>query len=88
MPVLIGMPGLGVPELLIILAVVVIVFGVGRLPEVGGALGKSIREFRRSTRDDDEGKDVASTVEAPETDASREAGAKPSGKASASRRQH
>ena len=46
---------LGVPELLIIAFIVVLVFGVGRLPEVGGALGKGIREFRKSTKElDDE----------------------------------
>ncbi|MBN18706.1 MAG: twin-arginine translocase TatA/TatE family subunit [Chloroflexi bacterium] len=39
--------GIGIPELLIILVLVMIIFGVGRLPEVGGALGKAIREFRR-----------------------------------------
>ena len=39
--------GIGIPELLIILVLVMIVFGVGRLPEVGGALGKAIREFRK-----------------------------------------
>jgi len=39
--------GVGIPELLIILVLVMIVFGVGRLPEVGGALGKAIREFRK-----------------------------------------
>ncbi|TAK27203.1 MAG: twin-arginine translocase TatA/TatE family subunit [Chloroflexota bacterium] len=43
------MPSLGPTELILILAVVIIVFGVGRLPEVGGALGKSIREFRRAS---------------------------------------
>jgi sec-independent protein translocase protein TatA len=37
----------GWPEALIILTVVLIVFGVGKLPQVGGALGKGIREFRR-----------------------------------------
>lgn len=42
------MPQLGVPELIIILLIVVIFFGVGRLPELGGAIGKSIREFRRA----------------------------------------
>lgn len=42
------MPSIGGPELIIILLIVVIVFGVGRLPEVGGGLGKGIREFRRS----------------------------------------
>jgi sec-independent protein translocase protein TatA len=45
---------LGVPELLIIAFIVVLVFGVGRLPEVGGALGKGIREFRKSTKDLDD----------------------------------
>ncbi len=40
--------GIGVPELVIVLVIVMIVFGVGRLPEVGGAMGKAIREFRKS----------------------------------------
>lgn len=35
------------PEGLVIMAVILIVFGVGKLPQVGGALGKGIREFRR-----------------------------------------
>ena len=39
--------GIGIPELLIILVLVMIVFGVGRLPEVGGALGKAITEYRK-----------------------------------------
>lgn len=38
---------IGWPEALIILTVVLIVFGVGKLPQVGGALGKGLREFRR-----------------------------------------
>ncbi len=42
------MPNFGVPELLILLLIVVIFFGVGRLPELGGAIGKSIREFRQA----------------------------------------
>jgi sec-independent protein translocase protein TatA len=49
------MPDLGVPELLLILAIVVLVFGVGKLPEVGSALGKGIKEFKRATKDEDEG---------------------------------
>ncbi len=40
--------GIGAPELIIILVIVMIIFGVGRLPEVGGAMGKAIREFRKS----------------------------------------
>ena len=40
---------LGPFELIIVLVIVVIIFGVGRLPEIGGAVGKAIREFREST---------------------------------------
>ena len=38
----------GWPEALIILAIVLIIFGVGELPQIGGAIGKSIREFRKA----------------------------------------
>ena len=38
---------LGPTELVIILVIILIIFGVGRLGEIGGALGKGIREFRR-----------------------------------------
>jgi sec-independent protein translocase protein TatA len=41
--------GLHLPELIIILVVVLIFFGPKRLPEIGGAIGKTITEFRRST---------------------------------------
>ncbi|MDO8670177.1 MAG: twin-arginine translocase TatA/TatE family subunit [Dehalococcoidia bacterium] len=43
--------GIGMPELIIVLVIIIIVFGVGRLPEVGGAIGKGIREFRQSSSD-------------------------------------
>jgi sec-independent protein translocase protein TatA len=45
--------GLGVPELLILLVIFLIIFGVGRLPQVGSALGRSIREFRENIRDNE-----------------------------------
>ena len=44
-------PHLGVPELLIILVIFVLVFGVGKLPQVGKALGQSVRDFREGTQD-------------------------------------
>ena len=47
------MPSLGPWELAIILLIVIIIFGVGKLPEIGGALGKGIKEFRQSAQDDD-----------------------------------
>ena len=49
--------GVGVPELIIILVIVMMIFGVGRLPEIGGALGKAIREFRSSQGGESEAKE-------------------------------
>ena len=40
--------GIGPMELIIVLVIVMIIFGVGKLPEIGGSLGKAIREFRRT----------------------------------------
>jgi sec-independent protein translocase protein TatA len=45
---------LGTTELLIILAVVVLIFGVGRLGKLGRDLGEGIREFRKGVKTDDE----------------------------------
>ena len=45
----------GVPELLIILAVVLLVFGSKKLPELARSLGRSVKEFREGTQDDAEG---------------------------------
>jgi len=50
------MLGLGPPELLIILLIVMMVFGVGKLPQIGGALGKGIREFREASEGREEPK--------------------------------
>ena len=56
----------GPTELIIVLVVVLIIFGVGRLPEVGGAMGKAIREFRSSQAGQDEpGKEPEGKPEAP-----------------------
>ena len=44
--------GLGVPELAILFVIVVMFFGVGRLPDIGKSLGKSIRDFRSAFRDE------------------------------------
>jgi sec-independent protein translocase protein TatA len=46
-------PRIGPTELIIILFIVLIIFGVGRLTDIGGALGKSIREFRKATVEDE-----------------------------------
>jgi TatA/E family protein of Tat protein translocase len=45
------MPNIGAPELLLILALALLILGPGKLPEVGNALGRTIREFRKATTD-------------------------------------
>lgn len=46
--------GLGVGELAIILVIVLIIFGAGKLPEIGEGLGKGIRSFRKAVKTSDE----------------------------------
>jgi sec-independent protein translocase protein TatA len=43
--------GIGMPELIIILVIILIIFGAGKLPEIGGGMGKAIRNFRNATKD-------------------------------------
>jgi sec-independent protein translocase protein TatA len=43
--------GLGWTELTIIMVIIMIIFGVGKLPEVGAGLGKGIREFKKATKE-------------------------------------
>ena len=47
---------IGIPELLVVLVIVVIIFGASRLPELGKGLGKGIRNFKDATK---EGKDAS-----------------------------
>ena len=46
---------IGPMELIIVLFIVLIIFGVGRLTDIGGALGRSIKEFRKATDEDEPG---------------------------------
>lgn len=48
------MAGLGWQELTIILVIVIIIFGAGKLPEIGGALGKGIKEFKTQSESEGE----------------------------------
>jgi sec-independent protein translocase protein TatA len=43
--------GLGVPELIVIVFIIILIFGASRLPEIGRGLGRGIRNFKESTRD-------------------------------------
>ncbi len=43
--------GIGMQELLVILLICVLIFGAGRLPEIGRAIGKTIKEFKKSMKE-------------------------------------
>jgi sec-independent protein translocase protein TatA len=57
------MPNLGPVELIIILVVVLLVFGVGRLSKIGGEMGSAIREFRSGLEGDDKDKEKSAETE-------------------------
>ena len=61
--------GLGTQELLIILVLVMIIFGAGKLPQVGGALGKGLRNFKKGVNEADEDIEEAQVEEIPKKDA-------------------
>jgi sec-independent protein translocase protein TatA len=58
----VGIGDLGLPELLVILVVVILLFGSAKLGDVGGALGKSVREFRHAAHEGEALPDTTSAV--------------------------
>ena len=50
-------------EIALILVIVLIIFGVGKLPQIGGAVGKGIRQFRRAQRGEDDGDEDSSKMQ-------------------------
>lgn len=58
--------GIGIPELIVILVIVLIIFGVGKLPEIGQGFGKAIKGFKKGVSENDE-------VEGSQKDPSEEA---------------
>jgi sec-independent protein translocase protein TatA len=48
------MLGIGMPELLIILVIILIIFGAGKLPEIGSAIGKGIKNFKKASDEPEE----------------------------------
>jgi sec-independent protein translocase protein TatA len=53
------LPHLGVPEMVVLLVIVVLIFGAKRLPEIGSSLGKGIRNFKTSITDGSSKKDAS-----------------------------
>ncbi|MDZ7759983.1 MAG: twin-arginine translocase TatA/TatE family subunit [Desulfovermiculus sp.] len=52
--------GIGIPELIIILAIVLVIFGANKLPEIGSGMGRAIRNFKKAT-DEPEEIDISSS---------------------------
>ncbi len=48
--------GIGMPELIIILVIILIIFGAGKLPEIGAGVGKAIRNFKGASSENNEEK--------------------------------
>ena len=57
------MMGIGFPELMIILVIIMIIFGAGKLPEIGSAFGRSIKNFKTSMKEAQEEEDATASVE-------------------------
>ncbi len=57
------MMGIGFPELMVILIIIMIIFGAGKLPEIGSAFGRSIKNFKTSMKEAQEGDETAEVVE-------------------------
>ncbi len=59
------MMGIGFPELMIILVIIMIIFGAGKLPEIGSAFGRSIKNFKTSMKEAEEGDVVEGELSKP-----------------------
>jgi len=46
--------GIGMPELIIILIIILVIFGAGKLPEIGSGIGRGIRNFKKATNESPE----------------------------------
>ncbi len=58
--------GIGMPELIIILVIILIIFGAGKLPEIGSGMGKAIKNFKGATSENDK-KEPEKIDEKPES---------------------
>jgi sec-independent protein translocase protein TatA len=69
---------LGVPEIILILVIVMIFFGVGKLPQVGESLGKAIRSFKKaqSAEEEEKEKETTTTKSSAKSSSSKKTAAK------------
>jgi len=55
--------GIGMPELIVVLVIIMIVFGAGKLPEIGAGIGKGIRNFKKAVSSDSDDDDRPDQIE-------------------------
>jgi sec-independent protein translocase protein TatA len=55
--------GIGMPELIIILVIILIIFGAGKLPDIGSGIGKAIKNFKGATTEDEKKEKEAEKIE-------------------------
>jgi sec-independent protein translocase protein TatA len=55
--------GIGMPELIIILVIILIIFGAGKLPEIGSGIGKAIKNFKGAAEEDEKDKKGPEKIE-------------------------
>lgn len=65
-----GLPSIGAPELIILLVIILIVFGAGKLPEIARGMGQAIGDFRRASQ----GVDLDELVQGKEEEKKEETG--------------
>ena len=67
---------LGVPEIILILVIIMIFFGVGKLPQVGENIGKAIRSFKKAQSGEEEEKETTTTKSNAKSSSSKKTAAK------------
>ena len=55
--------GIGMPELIIILVIILIIFGAGKLPDIGSGIGKAIKNFKGATTEEEKKEKEAEKIE-------------------------
>jgi len=55
--------GIGMPELIIILVIILIIFGAGKLPDIGSGIGKAIKNFKGATTEEEKTEKEAEKIE-------------------------